>query len=119
MSSSAIAYSINNNPRVKWIGYVLSWEAKTNSFTGKPKEVPYPVSFETWASSYAEAEYLLGLLAEEQGYALGGVFDISPKLVIDKKKKSSITLPSRKKETELDRFLRLASPDVIARLSND
>lgn len=63
-------------PRQKYVGHVLSWEAK--SAFGKHVEIPHPVYFHCYADNLEEATSRLSIQISRQGYGLGGIQDVVP-----------------------------------------
>jgi hypothetical protein len=119
--SKAIPFPTSNSPRIRWVGYVNSWESRINPFTGRPREVPFPVEFSCYASIETEAEFILSQKASAEGYALGGVFGIIPldKSTSKKATVSGETRTMRRKESEVDKFLRFCDPAVLAAMLSE
>lgn len=68
-------YGIQPAPQPRWVGFVTSWEPRVRF--GKHLPVPWQQEYRCRADTAEAARCVLGRLALRDGYALGGVHDIT------------------------------------------
>ena len=74
ISNPAINYGQPAQPVKRWVGHCISWERRVRF--GKEMPIPWEKHYECKADNPEMARFMLGRLAQRDGYALGGIQDI-------------------------------------------
>jgi hypothetical protein len=74
ISNPAVNYGQPKEPVKRWIGEVTSWERRVRF--GREMPIPWQKEYECKADNPEMARFMLGRLAQRDGYALGGIQDI-------------------------------------------